>query len=207
MRTRRCGLRAHAWALPRPTWTWPGAAPRHASRCKHAQRAGRDVDRSSSRDASVGLVLEVPLFAGSLRKQRESVAQAQIDAARAELRGAERQVAQQAWAAYQAAQTHAAALRHAQAHEADAQALLAAQLASYRIDHSDLTDVLEAHATHLSAAKLTRLASLNAWRQARMRLAAALGRLHVSHRPRGAGRWAPLTDCTFNRNFTFLPLC
>lgn len=153
------------------------AAPRIT--LQHGQRLSRDLDRSRSRDTSLGLVLEVPLFAGSLRREREAAARAQLDAARAELRSSERQVALQTWSAYQAMQTHAAALRHAQAHEADAQALLVGQLASYRTDHSDLTDVLNAHTT-LSEAILARVASLSAWRQARMRLAAALGRLHMA---------------------------
>lgn len=146
---------------------------------QHGQRLSRDVERSSSRDLSLGLVLEVPLFADSLRKEREAAARAQLDAARADLRSSERQVALQTWSAFQAMQTHAVALRHAQAHEADAQALLVGQLASYRTDHSDLSDVLNAHTT-LSEAILARVASLSAWRQARMRLAAALGRLHMA---------------------------
>jgi outer membrane protein len=146
---------------------------------QHGQRLSRDADRSRSRDASLGLVLEVPLFAGSLRREREAVARAQLDAARAELRSSEREVALQTWSAYQAMQTHAQALRDAQAHEADAQALLLGQLASYRTDHSDLSDVLHAHTT-LSEAILSRVTSLSAWRQARMRLAAALGRLHMA---------------------------
>ncbi len=146
---------------------------------QHGQRLSRDIDRSRSRDTSLGVVLEVPLFAGSLRRERESVARAQLEAARAELRSTERQVALQTWSAYQAMRTHAIALRHAQAHEVDAQALLVGQLASYRTDHSDLSDVLYAHTT-LSEAILSRVASLSAWRQARMRLAAALGRLHAA---------------------------
>lgn len=153
---------------------------------QHGQRLSRDIDRSRSRDTSLGLVLEVPLFAGSLRREREAVARAQLEAARAELRSSERDVALQTWSACQAMQTHATALRHAQAHEADAQALLVGQLASYRTDHSDLSDVLNAHSI-LSEAILARVASLSAWRQARIRLAAALGRLHLA--PAAAPAW------------------
>ncbi|MDH4392763.1 MAG: TolC family protein [Aquabacterium sp.] len=146
---------------------------------QHAQRIGRDVYRAGSRDVSLGLQLEVPLFAGELRQQREALARAQIEAARSELRSTERQVALQTWQAWQAMQTQALALRQAQAYVQDAQALLAGELASYRADNSDLTDVLDAHGT-VSQATLARLSSLTAWRQARVRLAAALGRLHLA---------------------------
>ena len=153
------------------------AAPRIT--LQHAQRTGRDVLRSNSRDAAVGVQLEVPLFAGFARKHRESLAQAQIDGARAELRGAEQQVALQTWSAYQSFQTHAVAWRQARTHESDAQALLAGELASYRAGNSDLTDVLDAHTT-VSDAALARLASLTTWHLARVRLAAALGRLQLT---------------------------
>lgn len=151
------------------------AAPRLT--LQHAQRAGRDVLRSNSREASMGLQLDVPLFAGFARKHRESMAQAQLDAARAELRSAEQQVALQTWAAYQSLQTHAVATRQAANFEADAKALAAAEMASYRAGNSDLTDLLDSHKT-ATEATLARISSLTAWRLARVQLAASLGRLH-----------------------------
>lgn len=151
------------------------AAPRVT--LQHAQRAGRDVLRSYSREAAVGVQLEVPLFAGFARKHREALARAQLDAARAELRSTEQQVALQTWSAYQSLQTQAVATRQATSYKNDAQALLAAEMASYKADNSALTDLLDAHAT-VSEATLAHLSSLTAWRQARVQLAAALGRLH-----------------------------
>jgi outer membrane protein len=151
------------------------AAPRVL--LQHAQRAARDVLRSDSRERVTSLQLDVPLFAGFARKHRESQAQAEVAGARAELRGVEQQVALQTWSAFQSLQTHAVALRQAKTYEDDAKALLAGELASYRLGNSDLHDVLDAHTT-VSEASLARISSLTSLRLARMRLAAALGRLH-----------------------------
>jgi len=142
---------------------------------------GREPGAGTSQTHGVALSLSVPLGNAAERRSRVQRAEARLAQARAEEAQQRRDTALAVWTSYQTLREEAAALEMSARYRREAGALLAEELQAFRAGESDMFDVLDAHGSVLEA-ESGQLASQTALTIARVRLAAALGRLGLDSR-------------------------
>ncbi|HKS13515.1 MAG TPA: TolC family protein [Pseudomonas sp.] len=145
----------------------------------HTRQAAAYNGNTAERDNSIGLQLEIPIFDGFDRTYRIRSAQSRVEAANAQLADTQQQVTLDAWEQYQAlsVQTRSTVLTR-QLLEQSRQTLDVVQ-GRYQAGVGSMVEVLNALSAYASA-QTQYNQSWSGWQIARIRLAAALGRLqHV----------------------------
>ncbi len=131
---------------------------------------------SRTRDNSVGLQLNIPLFEGFERTYQVRGAEAQMEAMEAELTNVEQRISIDLWSNYQALIIETRSLeKTAEWVEQSNQALDVVQ-GRYRSGVGSMIELLNA-LTAYATAEQQHISALNSWQMARLRLAASLGRL------------------------------
>ena len=131
---------------------------------------------AQSRIRSATLSISVPLFDGFGANYRIDQAEHAAEASRAQLDEARQQVANDAWAAWQAVQTAYATFTQARALEATASASFTAANERYRAGVGSIADLLGAQAA-LTNANNRKLQALGDWRSANASLWSRLGQI------------------------------
>lgn len=131
---------------------------------------------SRTRDNSVGLQLNIPLFEGFERTYQVRGAEAQMEAMEAELTNVEQRISIDLWSNYQALIIETRSLeKTAEWVEQSNQALDVVQ-GRYRSGVGSMIELLNA-LTAYATAEQQHISALNSWQMARLKLAASLGRL------------------------------
>jgi len=131
---------------------------------------------SRTRDNSIGLQLNIPLFEGFERTYQVRDAQARLEAREAEVSDVEQRVSIDLWGNYQTLIIETRSLeRTAEWVEQSNQALEVVQ-GRYRSGVGSMIELLNA-LTAYAAAEQQHINALNSWQMARLKLAASLGRL------------------------------
>ena len=147
----------------------------------HRNRLAAPDSASSGR--SVGIQISIPLFDGAAQAHRVQAARAQAEAKAASLAAAERQVTVDLWKAYQSLRSEADSLRAVDKLLHNANDSFRAAQGRYQAGVGAMAELLNAQST-LANVRQQRVAVLAAWHHARLRLAAALGKLDpLSVRP------------------------
>ncbi|WWF11583.1 TolC family protein [Pseudomonas trivialis] len=131
---------------------------------------------SRTRDNSIGLQLNIPLFEGFGRTYQVRSAQARLEAREAEVIDVEQRISIDLWRNYQTLITETRSLeRTAEWVEQSNQALEVVQ-GRYRAGVGSMIELLNA-LTAYATAEQQHINGLNSWQMARLKLAASLGRL------------------------------
>ncbi|MGU3304803.1 TolC family protein [Pseudomonas sp. M5A4_2d] len=131
---------------------------------------------SRTRDNSIGLQLNIPLFEGFERTYQLRSAQARLEAREAEVIDVEQRISIDLWGNYQTLITETGSLeRTAEWVEQSNQALEVVQ-GRYRAGVGSMIELLNA-LTAYATAEQQHINALNSWQMARLKLAASLGRL------------------------------
>lgn len=131
---------------------------------------------SRTRDNSVGLQLNIPLFEGFERTYQVRSAQARLEAREAEVSDVEQRISIDLWGNYQALITETRSLeRTADWVDQSNQALEVVQ-GRYQSGVGSMIELLNA-LTAYATAEQQHINALNSWQMARLKLAASLGRL------------------------------
>ncbi|MDF3934567.1 TolC family protein, partial [Pseudomonas citronellolis] len=128
------------------------------------------------RDSSVGLRLTIPLFEGFERSYRVRGAQAQVESRRAALAGAEQQVSVAVWSSYQRLMTDTGSLKDTDALVAQSREALEVTRGRYQSGVGSMIELLNALSAYADARE-QHIQALSDWQNARLQLAAGLGRL------------------------------
>jgi outer membrane protein len=131
---------------------------------------------ASTRQATVGLSIHVPLFEGFSHTYRIRQAEALAQASEQTLRDAEQQVALGVWSSAQTLQTDTENLRNTEIVLQDAAASFTAAQHRYETGVGNILEVVSAQSV-LANAEQQRIQSQLDWRTARLQLAASLGHL------------------------------
>jgi len=131
---------------------------------------------AQSRIRSASLAISVPLFDGFGSNYRIDQAERTVEASRAQLDEARQQVANDAWAAWQAVQTAYATFTQARTLQATAAASFTAANERYRTGVGSIADLLGAQAALISANN-RKLQALGDWRSANASLWSRLGQI------------------------------
>ena len=129
-----------------------------------------------SSSSNIQLAVTIPLFEGNARSHRMQHAVAQKEAKAAQLKAAEEQIALGTWEAYQSVRTETENVKTAQALLSNARFAYEIAHGRYRSGIGTMPDLLAAQVS-LSEAEQLQIDSLTQWRTAKLKLAAALGRL------------------------------
>lgn len=140
------------------------------------QSRARDPFGQRQQGQSIGLELTVPLVDGGSRRAQSAQASAELGNRQAELKSIERATALAVWTAHQALKSSGRALEQARQMQLVARELLDAETAAFLAGNSDMFDVLDARSSYDEAATEV-LITRTEMELARLRLAAALGRL------------------------------
>jgi outer membrane protein len=122
------------------------------------------------------VTLSVPLFEGFARNYKVREARAQVESRRADVAIARSQASLDAWRNYQALQSETASLAASVDVLQSGQEAYDVAQARYRSGDSHIVEVLDAQ-KDLANARQERIRALAAWRTARLRLLASLGRV------------------------------
>jgi outer membrane protein len=139
-------------------------------------RPNTPLSSSRSFESLVTLQWNFPLFEGFARGYKIREAQAQIGAREADLTAARIQASQEVWRQYQTLQVETKACLAAGDLLASSSELQTAARARYAAGAVDVTETLNALKDH-AFARQEGIRALTAWRSARLRLLASLGRL------------------------------
>ncbi|RMO79035.1 TolC family protein [Pseudomonas syringae group genomosp. 3] len=131
---------------------------------------------SRTRDNSVGLQLNIPLFEGFERRYRMRGVQAQLDARRAELSDAEQSVSLSLWSHYQTLKVSTYSLESTADWVEQSNLTLKVVQGRYNSGVGSMIEILNA-LTAYSTAEQQHIIALNSWQLARLNVAADLGRL------------------------------
>jgi outer membrane protein len=128
------------------------------------------------RDSSIGLQLRVPLFEGFERNYQVRGALAQVESSRAALAGVEQQVSLSVWGAYQRLMVDTDSLKSTDALVEQSRQSLEVTRGRYQSGVGSMIELLNALSAYADAREQHILA-LADWQNARLQLAAGLGRL------------------------------
>lgn len=128
------------------------------------------------RDSSIGLQVHIPLFEGFERNYRVRGALAQVEASRAALAGAEQQVSLQVWGSYQRLTVDSESLKSTDALVEQSRQALEVTRGRYRSGVGSMIELLNALSAYADARE-QHIRALADWQNARLQLAAGLGRL------------------------------
>ncbi|GBL58368.1 secretion protein [Pseudomonas citronellolis] len=128
------------------------------------------------RDSSLGLQLNIPLFEGFERNYRVRGARAQVEASRAALAGAEQQVSLLVWGSYQRLMVDTRSLKSTDALVEQSRQALEVTRGRYRSGVGSMIELLNALSAYADAQE-QHIRALADWQNARLQLAAGLGRL------------------------------
>jgi len=148
-----------------------------------SQLAGVPASNVYTDNSSVGLQVNVPLFEGFARKHQTQSAQAESEVRAAELKRITQQVTLDVWKSYHALISERENLRAAEELVANSREAFAVAQGRYNAGVGNIIELLNAQ-NAWSNAKQQNIKSLSAWRTARLKLAACMGRV---------GLWA-ITD-------------
>lgn len=139
-------------------------------------RPNTPLSPSRSVETLTAVTLSVPLFEGFSRNYKIREAMAQVDARRADVASARSQASLDVWRNYQALQSETASLAASVDVLSSGQEAYDVAQARYRSGDSHIVEVLDAQ-KDLANARQERIRALAAWRTARLRLLASLGRV------------------------------
>lgn len=128
------------------------------------------------RDSSLGLQLNIPLFEGFERNYRVRGARAQVEASRAALAGTEQQVSLLVWGSYQRLMVDTRSLKSTDALVEQSHQALEVTRGRYRSGVGSMIELLNALSAYADAQE-QHIRALADWQNARLQLAAGLGRL------------------------------
>jgi outer membrane protein len=140
--------------------------------------AGQQYFGETTRDRSVGLQVNIPLFEGFTRTYQVRGAQAQVEGKEANLTDAELQVASSVWTDYQTLTVDTENVRTSQSILDSSHEPFEAAQARYS---KGVTGILELITTQtaLANAQQQQIAALAGWQNARIQLASSLGNLDL----------------------------
>lgn len=139
-------------------------------------RPNTPLSPSRSAETLTAITLSIPVFEGFARNYRIREAMAQVDARRADVASARSQASLDVWRNYQALQSETASLAASADVLGSGQESYDLAQARYRSGDSHIVEVLDAQ-KDLANARQERIRALAAWRTARLRLLASLGRV------------------------------
>lgn len=139
-------------------------------------RPNTPLSPSRSTETLTVITLSVPLFEGFARNYKIREARAQVDARRADVAMARSQASLDVWRNYQSLQSETASLAASADVLSSGQEAFDVAQARYRSGDSHIIEVLDAQ-KDLANARQERIRALAAWRTARLRLLASLGRV------------------------------
>lgn len=139
-------------------------------------RPNNSLSQTKSFETVTSLTLNIPLFEGLARNYRIHEAEAQVSQREAELAGTQAQIGLEAWRSYQTLAAETAAVSASADLVRGSREALDAARARYRVGGASLLEVLTAQKDQAEAEQ-ERIRSVAAWRAARLRLLASLGRL------------------------------
>ncbi|MFL1526378.1 TolC family protein [Pseudomonas sp. O230] len=131
---------------------------------------------SRTRDNSVGLQLNIPLFEGFERVYQLRGAQAQFEASEAELSDVEQRISLELWANYQTLTIETRSLERTTDWVDQSNQALQVVQGRYSSGAGNMTELLNALSAY-AAAEQQHINTLKNWQLARLKLAASLGRL------------------------------
>jgi outer membrane protein len=138
--------------------------------------ADQQTANTSLRERVIGIQISIPLFEGFARGYRIEDAQAQADAAEADLADAERQVAEDVWSSYQTLVSATGSLNETKTLVKIAGESLRVARGRYRAGVGTLVELLNAQSAAADAQQ-EQVNSFATWRSARLKLAESLGQL------------------------------
>lgn len=141
-----------------------------------SQLAGIPASDVYTDNSSVGLQVNVPLFEGFARKHQVQSAEAESQVRAAELKRATQQVTLDVWKSYHALISERESLRAAEELVANSKEAFAVAQGRYNAGVGNIIELLNAQ-NAWSNAKQQNIKSLSAWRTARLKLAASMGRV------------------------------
>lgn len=141
-----------------------------------SQLAGIPASDVYTDNSSVGLQVNVPLFEGFARKHQVQSAEAESQVRAAELKRVTQQVTLDVWKSYHALISERENLRAAEELVANSKEAFAVAQGRYNAGVGNIIELLNAQ-NAWSNAKQQNIKSLSAWRTARLKLAASMGRI------------------------------
>lgn len=127
---------------------------------------------------SLGLQLSIPLYEGQARQAQIRAAEAEYDTRQFETDSIEQEVSLEVWSAYNDLGSERERLATGEKLVVNARLALDITQGRYKAGVGDILEVLNAQKT-LAQAERQRIESQGAWQSARLRLAAAVGRIGV----------------------------
>lgn len=141
-----------------------------------SQLAGIPASDVYTDNSSVGLQVNVPLFEGFARKHQVQSAEAELQVRAAEVKRVTQQVTLDVWKSYHALISERESLRAAEELVANSKEAFAVAQGRYNAGVGNIIELLNAQ-NAWSNAKQQNIKSLSAWRTARLKLAASMGRV------------------------------
>jgi outer membrane protein len=141
-----------------------------------SQLAGVPASNVYTDNSSVGLQVNVPLFEGFARKHQVQSAEAESQVRAAELKRVTQQVTLDVWKSYHALISERENLRAAEELVANSKDAFEVAQGRYNAGVGNMIELLNAQ-NAWSNAKQQNIKSLSAWRTARLKLAASMGRV------------------------------
>lgn len=151
----------------------------NANNQSQSSGVGQPYIGATGRDRAIGITVDVPFFEGFSRTYKIHSAQAQAQGKEASLAEVELQVAVTVWTSYQGLKVSAANLHIAQDIVDSAQAAFAAAQSRYQKGVASILEVITTQ-TALAGAEQQRISALAGWQNARIQLAASVGRMDLS---------------------------
>jgi len=150
----------------------------NANNQSQSSGVGQPYVRASGRDRYIGVQVDIPLFEGFSRTYKIRAAHAQVDGKEASLADAELQVAVGVWTSYQSLKVSAENLRTSQDILDSAHDAFKAAESRYQKGVANILEVLTTQ-TALANAQQQRIQAVAEWQNARVQLAASVGRLSL----------------------------
>ncbi|MDD5329951.1 MAG: TolC family protein [Sulfuricella sp.] len=130
----------------------------------------------STRSASVGVQVSIPLFEGFGRSYRVQAARDQAEIKQAELAGASQQIILEVWKSYQALRTEDESIKAAEELAKSARMSFKVAQGRYKAGVGNILETLNAQSAQANAEQ-QRIKSISRWHTARLKLAASVGKL------------------------------
>ena len=137
---------------------------------------GQSPADTYTRNKSIGIQVNIPLFEGFSRAYRIQSARAQVESKTADLANAEQQVSLNVWKSYQALRTETENLKATGDLLQSATQSFDVARGRYKAGVGNILELLNAQSA-LANAQQQRIQALSNWRTARLKLAASLGKL------------------------------
>lgn len=153
-----------------------GAELSHQKERDQLPSLGFPTSHVTRNSRAIGVQVNIPLFDGYGRRYRTIAAENKVEQKLAQLEEIEREITLKVWSSYQLLETETASLKASEELLEDARQAFAVARGRYKSGLGSMLDLLDTQLV-LAEAQQQRIRSLSSWHEARLKLAASIGKI------------------------------